>query len=400
MSGTLSNVHLNAGFALNMHYEAMARLQEQVYTGSRINRASDDPSTAHRILGLASQGRNLGNYMDNISDTIGILNISSSIFAGAGDQGGIIPAITKTKTLLTGITDTGGEVGLNVYKQGIKDYLEEIVSLANWNYNGQYLFGGSDTGSAPYLVTRDNSGNITAVTYQGSSSERDVEVSQGVQSSAFYVGDDIFRGNDRGDSEFVLANTGASAGSGTPSVTGYNWLTVADDGSGGYNLSIDGGNVVNTDGTDTNLAVTNANGDVLYVDAANITTAGVELVNNTGTHDVFNTLITISRILENENNFTTGQMKTMQDNAYNAVEELSSHLSQTSVSMGMKIGFLETLKNNLDNIKFNAEEEATILQEADIAQLAIDLSRREVLYQMSLSVVGKIMSMSLLDFIR
>ena len=51
-------------------------------------------------------------------------------------------------------------------------------------------------------------------------------------------------------------------------------------------------------------------------------------------------------------------------------------------------------------MQFDTKDETTRLQEADIAQISIDLSRREVLYQMSLSVAGKLMSTSLLDFIR
>jgi len=198
MSGTLSNIHNNVSFALNLHYEAMARLQEQAYTGSRINRASDEPSTAYRILGLNSQKRSLGNYMDNISNTIEILNMSSDIFAGTGDETGIKQTILKTKILLTSITGTSGQTGQEVHKQGIKNYLDELVSLANWKHEGQYLFGGSNTSSAPYAVTRDSNGNVTSVTYQGSSLERNVEVAPGVQSSAFYAGDDIFRWQVRG----------------------------------------------------------------------------------------------------------------------------------------------------------------------------------------------------------
>jgi len=75
-------------------------------------------------------------------------------------------------------------------------------------------------------------------------------------------------------------------------------------------------------------------------------------------------------------------------------------LVQQSVSVGSKIGFLDNLKDSLKSLKYNAEDETTRLQEADIVQLAIDISRREVLYQMSLSVAAKIMSMSLLDFIK
>ena len=75
-------------------------------------------------------------------------------------------------------------------------------------------------------------------------------------------------------------------------------------------------------------------------------------------------------------------------------------LVQAEVSIGAKIGFLDNLKEALTSLKYNAEDEATRLAEADIAQIAIDLSRREVLYQMSLSVAAKVMSVSLLDFLR
>jgi len=80
--------------------------------------------------------------------------------------------------------------------------------------------------------------------------------------------------------------------------------------------------------------------------------------------------------------------------------EASNLLVAAEVSVGSRIGFLDDLKGSLKNIGYDVEDEANRLQEADIAQIAIDLSRREVLYQMSLSVAAKLMSISLLDFIR
>ena len=73
---------------------------------------------------------------------------------------------------------------------------------------------------------------------------------------------------------------------------------------------------------------------------------------------------------------------------------------QTTVALGSKIGFLDNLKDNIEAVKFNAEDDATRLEQADIAQIAVDFSRREVLYQMSLSIAAKLISMSLLNFIR
>jgi flagellin-like hook-associated protein FlgL len=63
------------------------------------------------------------------------------------------------------------------------------------------------------------------------------------------------------------------------------------------------------------------------------------------------------------------------------------------------VGFLENLKNNLTDLKGNTDDNTTRIQEADIAQIAIDISRRQTLYQMSLTIAGKMMSVSLLDFI-
>jgi flagellin-like hook-associated protein FlgL len=73
---------------------------------------------------------------------------------------------------------------------------------------------------------------------------------------------------------------------------------------------------------------------------------------------------------------------------------------QAQVSTGSKVAFLDTLKTNLENMQADTQDQTTRLQQADIAQIAIDLSRREMLYQMSLSVAGKLLSTSLLDFIQ
>ena len=90
----------------------------------------------------------------------------------------------------------------------------------------------------------------------------------------------------------------------------------------------------------------------------------------------------------------------MRDDSTETLDELSGLLSDMTVNMGTRIGFLETIKDNLEDMKVGVEDETVLLQEVDIAQLAIDISRRQVLYEMSLSVAGRLMSMSLLDFIR
>jgi len=388
--GTLSNIYNNVSFALSLHTEAMARLQEQAATGSRINRASDDPSAAYRVLGLNSQKALLENYMDTLVEVVSLLNISSTAIDSMKH------ALSKVTARLTGISGSSGTGGI---AGEVDNWLESIVSSANTNHMDQYLFGGSNTGLAPYAVTRTD-GKITSVTYQGSLGDRDIEVAPGVESSAFYVGDDIFRSHNRGTPVFT-GDTGAAAGTGTSTVTGDVWLTVTHDGDN-YWLSIDDGDnevMVPSAGDISNIAVTNSAGQVLYVDATDIGSTGVNWVRVPGTYDIFNTLITIRDRLETEGGLSSVELEELRNNALSSLAELDNLLLQSSVSMGSKLGFLDDLKDSLNNRKYDTEDEATRLQQADIAQIAIDLSRREVLYQMSLAVAAKLMSLSLLDFI-
>jgi flagellar hook-associated protein 3 FlgL len=394
MSGTLNNIYNNVNYALNLNSETLMRLQEQASTGSRINRVSDDPSAAYRVMGLNTQGQSLTNYSNNLSDAVSILDLSST----AVQQ--IASALTQTKTQLTQIASgIYSEDARKRAAQGINDTLEQIVSLANTKHMGQYLFGGGSLTSVPYLVERTN-GEITSVTYQGSYENRNIEVASGVKSSAFYVGDDIFRSDNRGDLVF-LGDTGAKAGTGTSSVRGDTWLTVTGT-AGNYNLSIDDGlTTFNTDGTDTNLAVTNSKtGEILYVDTTAITGAGVDLVRAPGTYDIFGTLISIRDILQNEKGLSDGQVRQLQDSAMTSLDEIYGLAVQAEASIGSRVGFLSNLKDSLDSLKNNTDDEVTQLEQADIAQIAVDLSRHQMLYQMSLSVAGKLMSMSLLDFIQ
>ena len=103
MSGALNNIYNNVGFALHLHSDALAKLQEQVSTGSRINRISDDPSAGYRVLGLNTNVKSLENYINNLSEVISILELSSTII------GNITSNFTETQIRLTQISS--GKIG-------------------------------------------------------------------------------------------------------------------------------------------------------------------------------------------------------------------------------------------------------------------------------------------------
>jgi flagellin-like hook-associated protein FlgL len=214
----------------------------------------------------------------------------------------------------------------------------------------------------------------------------------------------VFASSDRQTPKFLLSNTGATLGSGTPSVTGDVRLTVTQDSDGHYGLSIDGGATVDLGGLTVaekaNVAVTDPDGRVLYVNANGLTGTGTDLIAVPGTFDIFQTLISIRDLLENDASLTESQLNKVLLQTIGWITEVNELVVDAEVSVGSQTAFLDSLKDRLGNIQANAQDESSLLDQADIAQVAIDLSRRQTLYEMSLSVVGKLLSLSLLDYLK
>lgn len=407
---SLDSIYNSASWAIWQHSTALSKLQEQAATGQQINRPSDDPVDANRILDLRAESSSMERYASALNDVISTLDFSSSVIQQIDDE--MINALGYLTSVSSGGTDT--EATRRTLAEQLNSVLDQIVSLANTQLSDHRLFAGAASDAAPYSVERDNSGNITRVIYQGSHEERNVAVAPGVEVSAVLVGDDLFRSDSPAAPAFVSANdagvttTGMVAGSGTSSVRGDIWLAVTDLGGGDYELSIDDGassvtgNVGDADAANV-AVVSSITGEVLYVDVRGMTGSGVEPIRVPGTYDIFNILINARDLLNDEQGLLTGgkseQWHSMMNSTIESLQGVQEKLTRAFPKVGGRIGTLLTLKNSLEDMKFSADEEIGRLQDADITQVAVDLARHEVLYQMSLSVAAKMFSLSLMDFI-
>jgi flagellin-like hook-associated protein FlgL len=195
-------------------------------------------------------------------------------------------------------------------------------------------------------------------------------------------------------------STGAGAGTGSSSVRGDVILDISG-GPGAWVLSIDGGTTtVNATGAETNLAVVDGQtGEVLYVDMTGVTQAGNEFLRVPGTYDVFNVLINCRDLLNNSESLPQEQWDQVMRATVDEMALVEQKLVRAYPLIGGRLDTLTNLKKSLEDIKMNADEEISARQDADITQVAVDLARYEVLYEMSLQVAAKMFSMSLMDFI-
>jgi flagellin-like hook-associated protein FlgL len=148
--------------------------------------------------------------------------------------------------------------------------------------------------------------------------------------------------------------------------------------------------------------VNSVTGEVLYVDVTGMTGSGTEPIRVPGTYDIFNILINARDLLNDEQGLLAGnraQWDSMVNSTIESMQGAQERLTHAFPKVGGRIGTLLTLKNSIEDMKFNADEEISRLQDADITQVAVDLARHEVLYQMSLSVAARMFSLSLMDFI-
>jgi flagellar hook-associated protein 3 FlgL len=206
-----------------------SRLQQEVATGRRINRPSDDPAAALRILPLRNDLRDLEQLGSNVSLARETLNTGA---ASLEDGSSLMQRVRELTTQAANGTLSAGD--RDSIGSEIDQLLNQLVGIGNSRRGDKYLFGGTANGTAPFEVVTDGGG--TRVVYRGNRENLDVEVAPGVRTALNVPGDDIFQQRDRGATTFTAAvgssTTGAlPTGAGDTGV-GFGSLSVTFGGLG------------------------------------------------------------------------------------------------------------------------------------------------------------------------
>ena len=395
MPYSLDAIYKNSRWAIGQNSSILAALQQKAATGQEVNRISDDPAASNQILAFITDSRTKEQTLKTLDEIVSTLDLSSSVIQSiTGEFGRARASLTSTMsgTLNTELRQT--------LAADLDNILEEMVLLANTQRMGQSLFAGANSEQLPYTVERDDQGHIMRVDYQGSLEERKVQITDGLETSAVLAGPALFSSEQREEPVFY-GQTGVATGTGTSSIRGDVQLTITGS-AGNWQLSIDGGaNVVAVNGTETNVAVVHSEtGEVLFVDATGIQQAGDEPVRVPGTYDMFNALINARDLLRNEQNYSESQLQSMFADTIHSMDEVNQRLVQAFPVVGGRLQVLTNFKESIGDMKLATDEDISRLQDTDITQVAIDLARYEMLYQMSLNVAARMFSMSLLDFMR
>ena len=179
ISSTLANVQKSTS--------NMSRLQEQISTGKKVNRASDDPAGARKILSLRSEDLRLDQYASNIQTATQSLDFSAAALSNTSD---ILQRITElTMQGVNGATDQSGRT---IIANEINQLLETIMQSANSKRLGRYTFAGTETTTEPFVAARNSSGNISSVAYKGNRETIQYNVGPNTNTTVNLTGDEVF----------------------------------------------------------------------------------------------------------------------------------------------------------------------------------------------------------------
>lgn len=144
----------------------MSKANRIVATGKRIHDLSDDPVGLVQSLKIKSGLSGLNQLGRNI-------NLGTSwLSATEGTLTNVQDIISDAKTLsIQMATATTGQTERNSSAMAVQNMLDEIVSLANTQVNGRYIFAGSRTEASPFSQNGTYSGNTTAFSIKISQTE-------------------------------------------------------------------------------------------------------------------------------------------------------------------------------------------------------------------------------------
>lgn len=172
--------------------ERMLALQNQMATGKKVARPSDDPVATTRIFNLRSVLAEQAQFQKNMGDAQGWLDFSESILQN----------VTTTLQRVREITVYGANGTLapedrKALATEVNELIDELLQAANATYGGQYIFGGYATTAPPFSresIELPGPEPITkeVVTYHGDKSQIQWEVARGVTVAVNINGEEAF----------------------------------------------------------------------------------------------------------------------------------------------------------------------------------------------------------------
>lgn len=168
---------------IQLNFRRLAKVQEAVASGKRINQLSDDALGAARVLDLKSYSTSLDQYLRNIDNASAILSQTDTALAE------VTNVLSRAKELALSLAnDTRSAEDRRQAVSEIHAISQQLQTIGNTKFDGRYIFAGYKNGTAPF------SEGVGGVIYSGDTNEFYTPTSPSTNLAVTLPGNKVFQG--------------------------------------------------------------------------------------------------------------------------------------------------------------------------------------------------------------
>ena len=379
---------------------SMTATQEQMTTGKRVSRASDDPAAAARAeRALASEQRTVATQRA-VDASNNALTLTDSAL---GDATSLLQQ-AREALVSAGNASYSDAERLGIANQ-LADLRGQLLSVANRaDSAGNYLFGGQGATQTPFAdvpggvqfqgtggTTQAASGDALPLTTDGDATWMHVGTGNGV----FQTGVVTSNGSARIDTGSVTdpsAITNSTytvqfsvTGSGSSATTTY---SVLKDGSptAQSNVAYAAGHAIQVDGMSFTIDGQPANGDAF------------QTTPSTPTMSVFDALDQAISNLKTPARSTT-QIAQANVLDLNNVDRALNQVSNSRSAIGTAMNRIDSVTNRLSDLKLASQTERSNAEDVDMTKAISDFSNQQTGYDAALKAYSMVQKLSLFNYL-
>lgn len=375
----------------------LAAVQEQITSGKRINRPSDDPAHAGRLLGMEQATSQLAQFDRNASAAESRLSLEETALTG------ITNTLMRVRELAlsanNGAVDDSTRTAI---RAEVEQKLSELYDLGNMrDSNGGYLFSGSNTQNQPFS-------RQVPVGYAGSDDAQRLPVGLGRTVATGDSGADVFmrirNGNGHFSTTAAAANTGTgivSSGSVSnagvydtqpyridfTSPTSYNIIDVNSGGAVQTGVAFSEDTAIEFSGITTSISGTPATGDSFDIIPSR-------------NQDLFATVAAFSDTLTNNPTSPAGRASLQQamDNTLADLDQALEHVNTARARVGSRLTTVDSSREENTAVMLQLDRARAEIEDVDIADAVTRLQSRISSMEILQKSFARVESLSLFNY--
>jgi len=390
----------------------LVKTQQQLSTGQRVIRPSDDPVATIQILELTNELSRLEQYDKNI-------NIAANSLE---QQEGLLNGVNEIITRLMELSAQAGNTAVYTKSQysamatEVESRLDELVSIANSrNAGGDYVFAGFKTATEPFIGSTD-----AGFKYLGDDGQREIKIANNSKLGVSLSGRDVFvevpsaeptvrtyLGENNSANSTLQVSVGRVADpdiyqefypkdlilkfndpADASPVPGPNF-TITERSTGNViiaNQNFVQGQDIEVNGVKFSISGTPSDGDVVHIDSAN-------------QQSIMDTMAAFAKALRavDDNSQSKQELAAVVASTLNNLDNAQVNVLQAFSALGAKQNTLQTTRDlHLDTTLF-AKEVLSSLQNLDYAEASTRLSMQTTILEASQASFVRISRLSLFN---